>query len=166
MKTKKQRKQELRKQKKQQKKEKQKQLKTERKDRKQYNKTKDSSSTGNYKDWKDNLTSLNQDDFSSYETSNYEKLIRTIENFIQDYKDKFVGEFRDAYFTYQELLSLLNAFDEEKVNADKNFIPKALEVNFYGVSDWEINLDSLKLDYNDFLDVTQKIRNLYDKYLK
>lgn len=166
MKNKKQRKQKLRKQKKQTKKEKQKRLKLEQKERKQYNKTKDSSSTGNYKDWKDNLTSLTQDDFSSYETSNYEKLMRTIENFIQDYKDKFVGEFKDAYFTYQELLSLLNAFDKDKVNADKNFIPKQIEVNFYGTSDWEISLDNLKLDYDDFLDVTIKIRNLYDKYLK
>lgn len=166
MKTKKQQKQELRKQKKQQKKEKQKRLKYEQKERKQYNKTKDSSSTGNYKDWKDNLTSLTQDDISKYETTNYEKLMRTIENFIQDYKDKFVGEFRDAYFTYQELLSLLNAFDEEKVNADKNFIPKQIEVNFYGTSDWEISLDNIKLDYDEFLDVTMKIRNLYDKYLK
>lgn len=166
MKNKKQRKQELRKQKKQTNKEKQKRLKLEQKERKQYNKTKDSSSTGNYKDWKDNLTSLTQDDFSSYETSNYEKLMRTIENFIQDYNDKFVGEFRDAYFTYQELLSLLNAFDKDKVNEDKNFIPKQIEVNFYGTSDWEISLDNLKLDYDDFLDVTIKIRNLYDKYLK
>ena len=166
MKNKKQRKQELRKQKKQTKKEKQKRLKLEQKERKQYNKTRDSSSTGNYKDWKDNLTSLTQDDFSSYETSNYEKLMRTIENFIQDYKDKFVGEFRDAYFTYQELISLLNAFDKDKVNEDKDFIPKQIEVNFYGTSDWEISLDNLKLDYDDFLDVTIKIRNLYDKYLK
>lgn len=166
MKNNKQRKQELRKQKKQTKKEKQKRLKLEQKERKQYNKTKDSSSTGNYKDWKDNLTSLTQDDFSSYETSNYEKLMRTIENFIQDYKDKFVGEFRDAYFTYQEILSLLNAFDKDKVNEDKDFIPKQIEVNFYGTSDWEISLDNLKLDYDDFLDVTIKIRNLYDKYLK
>lgn len=166
MKNKKQRKQELRKQKKQQRKEKQKRLKLEQKERKKYNNIKDSSSTGNYKDWKDNLTSLTQDDFSSYETSNYEKLMRTIENFIQDYKDKFVGEFRDAYFTYQELLSLLNAFDKDKVNEDKNFIPKQIEVNFYGTSDWEISLDNLKLDYDDFLDVTMKIRNLYDKYLK
>lgn len=166
MKNKKQRKQELRKQKKQTKKEKQKRLKLEQKERKQYNKTKDSSSTGNYKDWKDNLTSLTQDDFSSYETSNYEKLMRTIENFIQDYKDKFVGEFRDAYFTYQELLSLLNAFDKDKVNEDKDFIPKQIEVNFYGTSDWEISLNNIKLDYDDFLDVTIKIRNLYDKYLK
>ena len=166
MKNKKQRKQELRKQKKQQRKEKQKILKLEQKDRKKYNKSKDSSSTESYKDWKDNLTSLTQDDFSSYETSNYEKLMRTIENFLQDYKDKFVGEFRDAYFTYQELLSLLNAFDEDKVNEDRNFIPKQIEVNFYGTSDWEISLDNLKLDYDDFLDVTIKIRNLYDKYLK
>lgn len=166
MKNKKQRKQELRKQKKQTKKENQKRLKLEQKNRRKYNKSKDSSSTGNYKDWKDNLTSLTQDDFSSYETSNYEKLMRTIENFIQDYKDKFVGEFRDAYFTYQELLSLLNAFDKDKVNEDKNFIPKQIEVNFYGTSDWEISLDNIKLDYDDFLDVTIKIRNLYDKYLK
>lgn len=166
MKNKKQRKQELRKQKKQQRKEKQERLKLEQKYRKQYNKTKDSSSTGNYRDWKENLTSLTQDDFSSYKTSNYEKLMRTIENFIQDYKDKFVGEFRDAYFTYQELLSLLNAFDKDKVNEDKNFIPKQIEVNFYGTSDWEISLDNLKLDYDEFLDVTMKIRNLYDKYLK
>lgn len=166
MKNKKQRKQELRKQKKQQRKEKQKRLNLEQEERKKYNKTKDSSSTGNYRDWKENLTSLTQDDFSSYETSNYEKLMRTIENFIQDYKDKFVGEFRDAYFTYQELLSLLNAFDKDKVNEDKNFIPKQIEVNFYGTSDWEISLDNLKLDYDDFLDVTIKIRNLYDKYLK
>lgn len=166
MKTKNQRKRELRNKKKQQRKEKQKRLKLEQKDRKKYNKSKDSSSTGNYKEWKDNLTSLTQDDFSSYETSNYEKLMRTIENFIQDYKDKFVGEFRDAYFTYQELLSLLNAFDKDKVNEDKDFIPKQIEVNFYGTSDWEISLDNLKLDYDDFLDVTIKIRNLYDKYLK
>ena len=111
MKSKKQKKQELRKQKKQQRKEKQKRLKLEQKERKKYNNTKDSSSTGNYRDWKENLTNLTQDDFTSYETTNYEKLMRTIENFIQDYKDKFVGEFRDAYFTYQELLSLLNAFE-------------------------------------------------------
>lgn len=166
MKTKKQRKQELRNKKKQQRKEKQKRLKLEQKGRKQYNKVKDSSSTGNYRDWKENLTSLTQDDYSKYETSNYEKLMRTIENFIQDYKDKFVGEFRDAYFTYQELLSLLNAFDKNKVNEDKDFIPKQIEVNFYGTSDWEISLDNIKLDYDDFLDVTIKIRNLYDKYLK
>ena len=166
MKNKKQQKQELRKQKKQQRKEKQKRLKLEQKERKQYNKTKDSSSTGNYRDWKENLTNLTQDNFISYETTNYEKLMRTIENFIQDYKDKFVGEFRDAYFTYQELLSLLNAFDKDKVNEDKDFIPKQIEVNFYGTSDWEISLDNLKLDYDDFLDVTIKIRNLYDKYLK
>lgn len=166
MKSKKQKKQELRKQKKQQRKEKQKRLKLEQKERKKYNNTKDSSSTGNYRDWKENLTNLTQDDFTSYETTNYEKLMRTIENFIQDYKDKFVGEFRDAYFTYQELLSLLNAFDKDKVNEDKNFIPKQIEVNFYGTSDWEISLDNLKLDYDDFLDVTMKIRNLYDKYLK
>ena len=166
MKSKKQKKQELRKQKKQQRKEKQKRLKLEQKERKKYNNTKDSSSTGSYRDWKENLTNLTQDDFTSYETTNYEKLMRTIENFIQDYKDKFVGEFRDAYFTYQELLSLLNAFDKDKVNEDKDFIPKQIEVNFYGTSDWEISLDNLKLDYDDFLDVTIKIRNLYDKYLK
>ena len=95
---------------------------------------------------------------------NYTILMNIILGFLEDFYDSFVGVFRGAGEIYSELLQLKTLFDPEKVNNDKNFVPRPIIVDFLPPSDFEIIIDDNQVDYDNFNFLIDKILLLYGKY--
>lgn len=95
---------------------------------------------------------------------NYTILMNIIIGFLEDFYDSFVGVFRGAAEIYSELLQLKTLFDPEKVNNDKNFVPRPIIVDFLPPSDFEIIIDDNQVDYDNFDFLIDKILLLYGKY--
>ena len=95
---------------------------------------------------------------------NYTILMNIINGFLEDFFDSFVGIFRGAAEIYSELINLRTMFNPEKVNNDKNFIPRPIIVDFLPPSDFEIIVDDEQIDVDNFDFLIDKILLLYGKY--
>lgn len=95
---------------------------------------------------------------------NYTILMNIINGFLEDFYDSFVGVFRGAAEIYSELINLKTMFNPEKVNNDKNFVPRPIIVDFLPPSDFEIIIDDEQIDVDNFDFLIDKILLLYGKY--
>lgn len=95
---------------------------------------------------------------------NYTILMNIINGFLEDFYDSFVGVFRGAAEIYSELINLKTMFNPEKVNNDKNFVPRPIIVDFLPPSDFEIIVDDEQIDVDNFDFLIDKILLLYGKY--
>lgn len=93
--------------------------------------------------------------------SNYEQLMKILSNMVEDYKEVFVGTFRNAWMYLPEIEYFHTRIDPEKVNSDKNFIPTEIPVITVPPSDWWVG------DQHNMLpeEVAEHLRAKFEKYL-
>ena len=93
--------------------------------------------------------------------TNYEMVKNILDNFVAEYKDYFIGWYRDAWRYLPEIEYFYQRLDKDKLNNDENFIPMEVNIFFLPPSDWSVN-EQFQMAPEDIPDYLMK---LYDEYI-
>lgn len=93
---------------------------------------------------------------------NFETVKNILDIFAQEYKDYFIGWYRDAWRYLDDIEHFWRRLDKDKINNDENFVPVEVHVFFFPPSDWNVN-EQFHLAPEDIPDYLEK---LYDNYIR
>jgi len=93
--------------------------------------------------------------------SNFETVKKILDNFVEEFQEYFVGWYRDAWRYVPEIKYFYQRLDKDKINSDKKFSAKEVNVFFQPPSDWSVN-DQFQMAPEDVPDYLMK---LYDEYI-